>query len=115
MQSSRNLQVTATWYPDPAAGLGSGPMKLFFVLQLLDVLTTLIFRSMGLAETNPLVGHLMDQFGTLGGLLIVKTVAIAIGLACQMASHPGFVRKINWVYAAIVAINFLTICNAVRG
>src|SRR5258708_34831350 len=40
-----------------------GPMRLFFTLQIADVLTTLIFRSLGQAESNPLVGYLMDHFG----------------------------------------------------
>ena len=89
-------------------------MRLFFLLQVLDIITTLIFRAMGIAETNPLVSHLMNQLGTLPSLLLVKSVAIAIGLACGMASHPTFVRRINAVYVLFVGMNILTICHAVR-
>ena len=84
-------------------------MKALFGLQIADIATTLVFRSMGVAETNPLVGGLMVRFGTLGGLVLVKIAAIAIALLCGVAAHPKFVKKINWVYCAIVTINLLTI------
>jgi hypothetical protein len=90
------------------------PMYLFFALQAADLLTTLVFRAMGVAETNPLACFLMDHFGNLSGLLILKCAAIAIGLRCDIASHPAFVRRINAVYCVIIAINYLTICNALR-
>jgi len=89
-------------------------MRLFFSLQLADLVTTLVFRAMGVAETNPLASYLMESFGTFIGVLILKIVAISIGLACDMGSHPVFVRRMNAFYCVIIAINYLTICNAVR-
>ena len=89
-------------------------MRLFFGLQVADLASTITFRSMGVAETNPLASFLMETFGALVGLLILKMAAISIGLACKMESHPAFLRRINGVYCVILAFNYLTICNAVR-
>jgi hypothetical protein len=98
----------------PSAFDWARPMPVFFALQIADLLTTVIFRSMGVAETNPLAQFLMEQFGTLIGLLVLKTTAICVGLACGIASHPVFVRRLNGVYCLIVALNYLTICNVIR-
>ena len=89
-------------------------MYVFFGLQAADLTSTLIFRSMGVAETNPMAAFLMDHFGSVSGLLILKCAAIAIGLSCDIESHPIFLRRINAVYCVIIAINYLTICNALR-
>ena len=89
-------------------------MHLFFAFQAADLMSTLIFRSMGVAETNPMAAYLMDLFGSLSGLLILKSAAIAIGLSCDIESHPVFLRRINAIYCVIIAINYLTVCNALR-
>ena len=92
----------------------SGPMWVFLALQAGDVLTTFIFRKMGVAEANPIAKFLMAHLGNLAGLLTVKLAAIYIGVACGMASHPVFVRGINVFYGVIVAINYLSICAALH-
>ena len=102
----RSSALAPSWTP---------PLKVFFALQLTDVLTTAVFRSMGISETNPMIAWMMDRFGTLGGLLMIKSLAISIGMGCGIAAHPRFVRWINAVYFAIVSVNFLTICYAARG
>jgi hypothetical protein len=89
-------------------------MHLFFAFQAADLMSTLIFRSMGVAETNPIAAYLMDHFGSLSGLLILKCAAIAIALSCDIESHPVFLRRINAIYCVIIAINYLTVCNALR-
>lgn len=89
-------------------------MKALVGLQICDVVSTLIFRSMGIAESNPIVDALMAQFGTVGGLLVVKSAAIFVALSVGIASRPVLVRRINWIYCAIVAVNLLTILNEQR-
>jgi hypothetical protein len=101
-------------YPSAVWLIWPRPMYLFFALQAADVLTTLVLRAMGVAESNPVAGFLMDRFGNLSSLLILKCAAIAIGLMCDITSHPIFVRRINTIYCVIIAINYLTICNALR-
>jgi hypothetical protein len=89
-------------------------MKFFVTLQLADVVTTLVFLSMGLAETNPLAEHFMNWFGPVPGLLILKGLAISIALLCRLAASPRFFRRVNAVYAIVVAMNLLTIVTAKR-
>jgi hypothetical protein len=101
-------------YPSAVWSIWPRPMYLFCALQAADVLTTIVFRAMGVAESNPVAGFLMDRFGNLSGLLILKSAAIAIGLTCDITSHPIFVRRINAIYCVIIVINYLTICNALR-
>jgi len=83
-------------------------------LQAADVLTTLTFHAMGVAEANPVARYLMTHLGTLAGLLLLKGAAVSIGIACGMASHPVFVRRFNAFYGVIVAINYLSICAALH-
>jgi len=96
----------------PLALLATAPMKVLLGLQIADIATTLIFRSMGIAESNPLVDGLMEHFGTLGGLILAKAVAITIALTVGIASRPTFVRRINAVYGVFITLNTLTILNA---
>jgi uncharacterized membrane protein len=98
-----------------AALRGSRPMCVFLALQVADLLTTSIFRGLGVAESNPLAGYLMELFGTVTGLLVLKTAAISIALACNMQSRPVFVRRMNAFYSVIIAVNYLTICDTLRG
>ena len=84
-------------------------VPIFFALQIGDILTTLLFVSRGIAETNPLAGYFMEHFGPLAGLLILKGAAISIALFCKVTTHPRFMRGINALYAMIVVVNILTI------
>jgi hypothetical protein len=86
-------------------------MRMFFALQLGDIITTILFVSRGIAETNPLASYLMDHFGLLPGLLILKGGAIAIALICGAAAHPRFIRGFNILYVFIVLMNILTLCT----
>lgn len=90
----------------------AGPVRAFFALQLADLFTTMVFRSMGIAETNPVASSLMEHFGTFPGLLILKFTAISIAIAAGATEHPRFLRSINVLYTAIVVLNVLTIVHA---
>jgi hypothetical protein len=85
--------------------------RLFLSLQVGDVLTTLLFVARGIVETNPLANYFMERWGPLGGLLLLKGAALSVGLACNVAAHPRFMRGMNVAYGAIVLINILTLCN----
>jgi hypothetical protein len=86
-------------------------MVTFYALQIGDVLTTLLFMSRGIAETNPLADYLMHHFGTAIGLLILKGAAVSVAMLCNMAARPKFMRRINAVYVVIILMNVLTICT----
>jgi hypothetical protein len=72
----------------------------FFVLQVLDLVTTLIAFHFGAFEVNPLVGRLTVLLGPTGGVLASKVFAVLIALRLQ---------KLLWVanlfYVGIVCWN----------
>ena len=72
----------------------------FFVLQALDLATTLIAFHFGAFEVNPLVGRLTTLLGPTGGVLVIKVVAVLIALR---------LRKLLWVanlfYVGVVCWN----------
>ena len=115
------MQVNLTWLlGDPVTETGympfltSWPMKALLFLQVADIATTTIFRSMGLAESNPLVDNLMERFGIISGLLLVKAVAIVIAVTSGIATRPVFVQRINCVYCVILSLNLMTILSHLR-
>ena len=72
----------------------------FFVLQALDLATTLIAFHFGAFEVNPLVGRLTMLLSPTGGVLTSKVVAVLIALR---------LRKLMWVanlfYVGVVCWN----------
>jgi hypothetical protein len=60
----------------------------FIVLQVLDLLTTLLAFHFGAFEVNPLVGRLVSVLGPAGGVLVSKVVAILIAFR---------MRKLLWI------------------
>lgn len=62
----------------------------FSYLQVLDFLSTIAFLVNGIEEANPLV-RLVLKLGTnpIGGLLIVKLLAIALGVYCWRMENSG--------------------------
>jgi hypothetical protein len=72
----------------------------FIVLQVLDLVTTLIAFHFGAFEVNPLVAHLTKMFGPIGGVGLSKLIAVLIIFR---------VRKLMWVanlfYVGVVCWN----------
>jgi len=72
----------------------------FIVLQVLDLVTTLIAFHFGAFEVNPLVAHLTRLFGPIGGVVLSKLIAVLIIFR---------VRKLMWVanlfYVGVVCWN----------
>jgi hypothetical protein len=75
-------------------------------LQVLDLLTTLAFMLHGVREGNPLVRMMMHvTTNPLGGLLLVKLVAVGLGLYCWRVGRSRLLTRINILFALIVAWN----------
>jgi len=75
-------------------------------LQVLDLLTTLAFMLHGVREGNPLVGMMMHfTANPLNGLLVVKLIAVALGLYCWKVGRGKLLARINVAFALIVAWN----------
>jgi hypothetical protein len=76
----------------------------FVILQLLDLLTTLVAFHVGAFEINPLVAKLTAYFGPVGGVLCSKVIAVLLALR---------LRRLLWVanvfYAGIVIWNLIVL------
>ena len=82
-------------------------------LQVLDLLTTLAFLLHGVREGNPLVRMMMHvTTNPLGGLLLVKVIAVALGLYCWKVGRGRLLSRINVVFAFIVAWNLAALILA---
>ena len=75
-------------------------------LQVLDLLTTMAFMLHGVREGNPLVRMMMHvTTNPLSGLLLVKLVAVGLGLYCWRVGRSRLLTRINILFALIVAWN----------
>src|SRR5664280_2080924 len=83
-------------------------MTVFFSLQALDVLTTLIGLRMGATETSVFVGRML-QLGPLPGLLVSKCSAVILVSAALAFQRPRLVVFLNLMFAVLVTWNLATI------
>ena len=82
-------------------------------LQVLDLLTTLAFLLHGVREGNPLVRMMMHMTANpLNGLLLVKLIAVGLGLYCWKMGRGRLLGRINIVFALIVAWNLAALILA---
>ena len=79
-------------------------------LQMLDFLTTLAFLLNGVEEGNPVVRWAIRLSSSpLSGLLLVKLVAIALGIVCWRLGRGKLLFKMNLLFALIVTWNVVAI------
>ena len=75
-------------------------------LQVLDFLTTTVFLLQGLQEANPMVRLAINWAPTpLGGLLLIKLVAVGLGLYCWKVGKQRLLSRVNILFAVVVAWN----------
>jgi hypothetical protein len=73
---------------------------------MLDFLTTVAFLFHGVKEANPLVRFALDYApNPLGGLLLVKLVAVSLGLYCWKLGKERLLTRMNVMFALLVAWN----------
>ena len=79
-------------------------------LQVLDLLTTIAFLVHGVREGNPVVRWMLEVAPSpLGGLLMVKVLAIMLGIYCWRLGKSRLLTVINIFFAAIVAWNLVAL------
>ena len=83
-------------------------MTVFFLLQGLDVATTLIGMRVGAREGSMFVGRLMN-LGPLEALIISKVFAVILASAALAFRRPRVIVFLNYWFAALIAWNLLTI------
>jgi hypothetical protein len=82
----------------------------FSYLQVLDFLTTVAFMVSGVKEGNPLVRMAVSWGGSpLGGLIVVKLLAVVLGLYCWRMGRRQLLSRINLLFAVVVAWNLIAL------
>ncbi len=89
--------------PFPAPSL-----TVFVVLQVLDILTTLLGLQMGAREASLFLGTLM-RVGPVAALLIAKIMAVFLVALAMKYKKPRLVVFLNYWFAAVVTWNLGTI------
>ena len=79
-------------------------------LQMLDLLTTCAFIVHGVQEGNPVVRFAL-RFSShpLEALLVVKLLALGLGLYCWRCGRSRLLTRINILFAIVVAWNLLAL------
>ena len=79
-------------------------------LQMLDFMTTLAFLLNGVGEANPVVRFALQYSpNPVSGLLVVKLVALALGVYCWRAGRQRLLGRINVLFAVLVAWNLVAL------
>ena len=86
-------------------------LTVFFSLQALDVVTTLLGLRMGAGEASFFVGRLM-KMGALEGLLISKIFAVILVGAALGFHKRRVVVFLNYWFAALITWNLYTIFSS---
>jgi Domain of unknown function (DUF5658) len=72
----------------------------FIVLQVLDLVTTLVAFHFGAFEVNPLVGHLTTLLGPAAGIVASKIIAVLIAMGVRRR-----IWVVNLFYTGVVCWN----------
>jgi len=87
-------------------------IELFFLLQMIDFITTLVGLQMGGSELNPFVRYLME-LDTVMGLTAVKLLGFAMAGYCVWRKKLRVIGWVNYYFAALVVWNLVNILRAV--
>jgi len=86
------------------------PIIQFSYLQVLDILTTLVFLAHGVDEANPMVRAAVAlSHNPLQALLAIKAAAIAMAVYCRWSGRSRLLAGANAFFAAIVVWNLLAL------
>jgi len=79
-------------------------------LQMLDFLTTIAFLVNGVKEGNPLVRFALTM-GTnpIGGLVLIKVLAVVLGIYCWRMGRQQLLSRINILFAGLIAWNLIAL------
>jgi hypothetical protein len=79
-------------------------------LQMLDLLTTVAFLLHGIHEGNPVI-RLVLRYSShpWGGLLLIKVLALGLGIYCWRCGRQRLLMRINILFAIVVAWNLLAL------
>ncbi len=79
-------------------------------LQVLDFLTTISFLLYGIQEANPIVRFFIAHtHSPLVGLLLVKIIAVGLGILVWRTGRLRLLSRINILFAVVVTWNLLAL------
>lgn len=79
-------------------------------LQILDFLTTIAFLVNGVKEGNPLVRFALTVGANpIGGLVLVKLLAVMLGVYCWRMGRQQLLARINVLFAILIAWNLVAL------
>lgn len=85
-------------------------------LQVLDLLSTLAFLLYGVHEANPLVRLTIEAAPSpLVGLLLVKAVAMLLGIVVWRLGRRRLLARINVLFALLVTWNLVALIVGALG
>jgi hypothetical protein len=79
-------------------------------LQMLDFLTTIAFIVNGVKEGNPLVRFALTMGANpIGGLVLIKLLAVILGIYCWRMGRQQLLSRINMLFALLIAWNLIAL------
>jgi hypothetical protein len=85
----------------------------FFVLQLCDAATTLVFLRHGIHEANPLIAGLLRVFSEPAlAVFLIKLGGCGLAAYAWKTHRIRLLRRANIFFALCVGWNLLAICGA---
>jgi hypothetical protein len=88
-------------------------LEVFFLLQVLDFMTTLVGLRMGGAEVSPFIGWVMRMTDPVTGLTAVKLLGFGLAGVCLWMQKQRVIRSVNYIFAGIVIWNVYMLLRAV--
>ncbi len=90
-------------------------LEVFVLLQVLDLLTTLVGFRVGAGEASVFISWLMRLTDPLSGLVIAKIIGLSWGAFCLWRRKPLAIRIANYFFAGVVVWNLYQITARVAG
>jgi len=83
-------------------------LRIFLLLQLADIGTTVVALALGGVEMNPLIARFMTV-GVIEGLIVSKVIVLAIGLGAARFGRYAGLRVVNVFFSGVVVWNLIII------
>lgn len=90
-------------------------LELFFVLQILDFMTTLVGLRMGGTEMSPFISWVIRMSSPVTALTAVKLLGFAFAGICLLLGRQRVIHWVNYAFTVIVLWNMYNILRAVGG
>jgi len=90
-------------------------IELFVLLQVLDLMTTLVGLRLGGTELSPFIAWLMRVADPVTALTAVKLLGFGLAGVCLWVGRTRVIHWVNYIFAGVVLWNVYNILRAVGG